>query len=87
MSEKEPSDERGLVGVPAPRAGVIGTTLLIVSDQDRSREFYVSVLGASLVRERDPVVLRLGGMWLILNGGGNPTPDKPGVIAAPPADR
>ena len=44
-----------------PRDGVVGTTLLIVSDQDRSREFYVSVLGASVVRERDPVVLRLGG--------------------------
>jgi uncharacterized protein (TIGR00369 family) len=32
-------------------------------------------------------VLRLGGMWLILNGGGDPTPDKPAIIAAPPADR
>ena len=87
MSENELSDDRGLVGVPAPRDGVVGTTLLIVSDQDRSREFYVSVLGASAVRERDPVVLRLGGMWLILNGGGDPTPDKPEIIAAPPADR
>jgi catechol 2,3-dioxygenase-like lactoylglutathione lyase family enzyme len=66
---------------------VVGTTLLIVSDQDRSREFYVSVLGGSVVRERDPVVLRLGGMWLILNGGGGPTPDKPEIIAVPPADR
>ena len=87
MSEQELSDDRGLVGVPAPRDGVVGTTLLIVSDQDRSREFYVSVLGASAVRERDPVVLRLGGMWLILNEGGDPTPDKPAIIAAPPADR
>jgi uncharacterized protein (TIGR00369 family) len=87
MSDQAPSDQRGLVGVPAPQDGVVGTALLIVSDQDRSREFYVGVLGASVVRERDPVVLRLGGMWLILNAGGDPTPDKPAIIAAPPADR
>jgi uncharacterized protein (TIGR00369 family) len=87
MGDSELSDRRPLAGVPAPRDGVVGTTLLIVSDQDRSREFYVHVLGASPIRERDPVVLRLGGMWLILNDGGDPTPDKPETIAAPPADR
>ena len=87
MGDNEMSDSRPLAGVPAPREGVVGTTLLIVSDQDRSREFYVNVLGASAVRERDPVVLQLGGMWLILNAGGGPTPDKPETIAAPPADR
>ena len=86
MGDDELRDRRPLAGVPAPRDGVVGTTLLIVSDQDRSREFYVDVLGASAIRERDPVVLRLGGMWLILNDGGDPTPDKPGIIAAPPAD-
>ena len=87
MGDNEMSDSRPLAGVPAPREGVVGTTLLIVSDQDRSREFYVNVLGASAVRERDPVVLQLGGMWLILNAGGGPTPDKPQTIAAPTADR
>jgi uncharacterized protein (TIGR00369 family) len=87
MSENELSDGRGLAGVPAPRHGVVGTTLLIVADQDRAREFYTGVLGASAIRERDPVVLQLGGMWLILNDGGGPTADKPDTIAAPPDDR
>jgi lactoylglutathione lyase len=87
MGDSELSDRGPLAGVPAPRDGLVGTTLLIVSDQDRSREFYVNVLCASAIRERDPVVLRLGGMWLILNDGGGPTPDKPETIAAPPADR
>jgi catechol 2,3-dioxygenase-like lactoylglutathione lyase family enzyme len=87
MSEQELSDQQGLVGVPAPREGVVATTLLIVADQDRSRDFYVSVLGASVVRDRNPVVLQLGGMWLILNEGGGPTPDKPEISATPPADR
>ncbi|MBV8712221.1 MAG: VOC family protein [Solirubrobacterales bacterium] len=60
------------------------THLLIVSDPDRSREFYRRVTGAEVVRERDPVMLRLSNSWLILNPGGGPTDDKPDVIAAPP---
>jgi catechol 2,3-dioxygenase-like lactoylglutathione lyase family enzyme len=42
------------------------THLLIVSDQDRSREFYHRVIGAEVVRERDPVALRLSNSRLIL---------------------
>lgn len=33
-------------GLPAPREGVVVTHLLIVTDQDRSREFYTRVFGA-----------------------------------------
>jgi lactoylglutathione lyase len=71
-------------GVPAPSEGLLVTHLLIVADQDRSREFYRRVMGAEVVRERDPVMLRLSNSWLILNAGGGPTDDKPDVIAAPP---
>jgi len=42
------------------------------------------VLGAEIIRERNPVALRLNNSWLILNSGGGPTDDKPDVIAAPP---
>jgi catechol 2,3-dioxygenase-like lactoylglutathione lyase family enzyme len=69
---------------PAPDTGILITHLLIVADQDRSRAFYRDVLGAEVVRERDPVVLRLSNSWLIINTGGGPTDDKPDVIAAPP---
>ena len=34
---------------PAPRSGFVVTHFLVVSDQDRSREFYRSVFGATLV--------------------------------------
>ncbi|MGI6852723.1 VOC family protein [Mesorhizobium sp. 1B3] len=71
-------------GFPAPSEGFVVTHLLIVADQDRSREFYRTVLGAEVVRERDPVALRLSNTWLILNSGGGPTDDKPHVIASPP---
>ncbi len=71
-------------GLPAPSEGLVVTHLLIVADQDRSREFYRRVMNAEVVRERDPVMLRLSNSWLILNNGGGPTDDKPNVIAAPP---
>lgn len=69
---------------PVPSEGILVTHLLIVADQDRSREFYRTVLGAELVRERDPVILRLANSWLVINTGGGPTEDKPDVIAVPP---
>lgn len=71
-------------GLPAPSEGFVVTHLLIVADQDRSREFYHRVMGAEIVRHRDPVMLRVANSWLILNTGGGPTDDKPEVIAAPP---
>jgi len=71
---------------PAPEDGFVVTHFLVVSDQDRSREFYQSVFGAKVVLERDPVILRLANSWLILNVGGGPTDDKPDVTLATPAD-
>jgi lactoylglutathione lyase len=69
---------------PAPNEGFVITNLLIVSDQDRSRKFYTKVLGAKVINERDPVILKVANTWLILNVGGDPTDDKPNVIASPP---
>src|SRR5213075_1094756 len=71
---------------PAPQTGFVVTHFLVVSDQDRSREFYRSVFGATVLLERDPVILRLANSWLILNVGGGPTDDKPTVTLTTPPD-
>jgi lactoylglutathione lyase len=71
---------------PAPQAGFVLTHFLVVSDQDRSRDFYQKVFGAIVVLERDPVILKVANSWLILNVGGGPTDDKPAVTLAPPTD-
>ena len=71
---------------PAPSEGFVVTHFLVVSDQDRSRDFYRDVFGAKVVMERDPVILKMANSWLILNAGGGPTDDKPTVTLAPPAD-
>ena len=62
------------------------THFLVVSDQDRSRDFYRDVFGAKVVMERDPVILKMANSWLIPNVGGGPTDDKPTVTLAPPTD-
>ena len=71
---------------PAPQSGFVVTHFLVVADQDRSRDFYQSVFGATVVLERDPVILKIANSWLILNVGGGPTDDKPAVTLTPPAD-
>jgi lactoylglutathione lyase len=71
---------------PAPQSGFVVTHFLVVSDQDRSRDFYQSVFGAMVMLERDPVILKAANSWLILNVGGGPTDDKPTVTLAPPTD-
>jgi catechol 2,3-dioxygenase-like lactoylglutathione lyase family enzyme len=62
------------------------TNTLIVRDIKRSVAFYRDVLGATVLREGEPTFLRLGNIWLTINGGGGGTDDKPDVVAVPPCD-
>ena len=62
------------------------TNTFIVRDIRRSVEFYRDVLGATVLREGEPAFLRLGNIWLTINGGGGPTDDKPEVVASLPRD-
>jgi catechol 2,3-dioxygenase-like lactoylglutathione lyase family enzyme len=61
---------------------------MVVSDIERSKQFYRDVLGASLHREYGGTscVLNFRGSWLLLVTGGGPTEDKPTVTFAPPSD-
>jgi catechol 2,3-dioxygenase-like lactoylglutathione lyase family enzyme len=73
------------VDFPTPDTAL--THILVVSDPERSKAWYVGVLGATLYREYgSSVVLSFGGTWLLLVEGGGPTDDKPNVTLAPPAD-
>jgi catechol 2,3-dioxygenase-like lactoylglutathione lyase family enzyme len=72
---------------PAPNEGFVLTHFLVVSDQDRSREFYRKLFDAKVLQERDPVIMKVVNSWLILNVGGGPTDDKPTVTLKTPTDR
>lgn len=70
---------------PQPDTSV--TTLLVVSDLERSTAWYRDVLGATLVGGYEgSAVLRFLDTWLLLVVGGGPTADKPTVTFAPPVD-
>ncbi|HZV76964.1 MAG TPA: VOC family protein [Candidatus Babeliales bacterium] len=62
------------------------TVTIIVADIARSVAFYRDVLGATVLREGEPVFLRLKNIWLTINRGGGGTDDKPDVTATPPKD-
>jgi len=64
------------------------TTILVVSDIDRARDFWRDVVGAEVYREYGGTscVLRLAGTWILLVTGGGPTEDKPDVTFAVAVD-
>lgn len=64
------------------------THMLVVSDVEASRDWYVDVLDAQVYGEYGgtSVVLDLLGNWLLLVTGGGPTPGKPTVTLAAPDD-
>jgi catechol 2,3-dioxygenase-like lactoylglutathione lyase family enzyme len=71
---------------PAPSDGFVITHFLVVSDQDRSRDFYQKIFEGKVLIPRDPVIMKVANTWLILNDGGGPTDDKPTVTLTTPPD-
>ncbi|NND02461.1 MAG: VOC family protein [Acidimicrobiia bacterium] len=61
------------------------THILVVSDFERSRDWYRDVLGAKLYREYggSSAVFDFNGAWLLVVTGGEPTADKPDITFAP----
>jgi catechol 2,3-dioxygenase-like lactoylglutathione lyase family enzyme len=70
-----------------PRAATRLSPHFIVSDDvERSRRFYTEVLGGVTVRSGEPTYVALANGWIIINGGGVPTEDKPTVTLEAPRD-
>jgi catechol 2,3-dioxygenase-like lactoylglutathione lyase family enzyme len=65
------------------------TTILVVSDIEKSKEFYVDDLGAELNREYGgtSMVVKFLGSWLLLVTAGGPTEDKPETFFEPPVNK
>lgn len=64
------------------------TTILVVSDIEKAKAFYLDVLGAELYREYGgtSAVLQFLGNWILLSTAGEPTADKPETHFLPPTD-
>jgi catechol 2,3-dioxygenase-like lactoylglutathione lyase family enzyme len=68
--------------LPAPTEGLLATLFITVRKVARSRDFYSRVLGGTVVMEENPCMVKLSNTWIIMNPGGPPTPDKPGITVA-----
>ena len=70
-----------------PREGISIAYFLTVADVERSARYYEKVFGARILTMGDgnaPPYLQLANIWMILNVGGGPTPDKPTVTLSVP---
>ncbi len=65
------------------------THILVVSNMEASKKFYLDVLGAELYREYGgtSVVLSFLGNWFLLVTEGGPTDDKPDISFKPSSDK
>lgn len=70
--------------LPAPEHGLIVTHFLTVRDVAASRTFYADILGGEVVLPENPAIVKVANTWIIMNPGGGPTPDKPGITLRPP---
>jgi catechol 2,3-dioxygenase-like lactoylglutathione lyase family enzyme len=71
---------------PAPRQGIAITHFIVSRDVERSRRFYVEVLGGESVLEGELSIVALANGWITIATGGGPTDDKPNVTLEAPSD-
>ena len=71
---------------PAPTQGILLTHFIVSRDVERSRRFYVDVLGGEALLEGEPTIVALANGWVTISVGGGPTDDKPTVTLEPPSD-
>ena len=75
----EPTPRNDFASFPAPAEGILVAMFITVRKVARSRDFYSRVLGGTVILEENPCTVRLSNSWIIMNPGGPPTPDKPGI--------
>ncbi len=75
-----------------PREGFTVAYFLTVAEIDRSVGFYEKVFDGRVLSRGDskgaPPYIQIANIWLIINVGGGPTPEKPSVtLSVPDPDR
>src|SRR5512132_4164392 len=75
----ESQSRNDFANLPAPDEGIVVTLFITVRKVAQSRDFYSRVLGGTVVLDENPCIVKLANSWIIMNPGGPPTPDKPGI--------
>jgi catechol 2,3-dioxygenase-like lactoylglutathione lyase family enzyme len=84
MSSTEITGETAAVLPGFFSEGILVAHFIVSADVERSRRFYTDVLGGATVQSGEPTYVALANSWIIINGGGAPTEDKPIVTLEPP---
>ena len=77
---------KAMAQFPAPTEGILLTHFIVSRDVERSRRFYVEVLGGEALLVGEPSIVALANGWITINVGGGPTDDKPTVTLEAPSD-
>ncbi len=75
----QPAPGLDFADVLASEEGILVTLFITVRKVARSRDFSSRVLGGTVVQDENPWIVELSNSWIIMNPGGPPTPDKPGI--------
>ena len=70
-----------------PKDGISIACFIAVTDINRSLDYYEKILGARILSRGDgnaPGYLQLANIWMIINVGAGPTPDKPTISLSVP---
>jgi catechol 2,3-dioxygenase-like lactoylglutathione lyase family enzyme len=87
MSDMDVSGELSTQAPDArPLERMIVGCFIVSDDVERSRRFYTEVLGGTVVFGPVPTNVALANNFIIINAGGGPTDDKPGIILETPSD-
>jgi catechol 2,3-dioxygenase-like lactoylglutathione lyase family enzyme len=66
--------------LPLPTTGIQATHFVVARDIETTARFYSEVLGGEVVRPGAPTFVKFANIWIVINVGGGPTPDKPDVV-------
>ena len=59
-----------LPDAPIAHEGFFATHFFTVRDQEKSKDFYVRILGGKVIKSANPCYIKLANTWIILNSGG-----------------
>ena len=79
-----PSRQAQRSDLPLPETGILATHFVVAGDVEATTRFYSEVLGGELVwravHPGAPNYVRFSNIWIGINAGGGPTPDKPEIV-------
>jgi Glyoxalase/Bleomycin resistance protein/Dioxygenase superfamily len=58
-----------LPDAPIAHEGFFASHFFTVRDQEKSKDFYVRILGGKVIKQENPCYIKLANTWIILNSG------------------